>query len=233
MHLVYLVGRDREVFTAVRRCLEDAAYPVCWFQQPSAMLVSAAKHHPSLIVIHRDIAVDCTHEACRMVRSSPELKHTRLLLLAEGLDEEARIAALDAGADGFISHPLVPRELLWQMMRLQLRTERCTRWPGVPSSPLTIADFAIDQSSMKVTVRGAVVDTTALEFRVLEYLARHQGRVITRNELIQAIWGEGYSGGPRSVDACIQRIRRKVEPNRRNPTYLKAIRGIGYRLDVA
>ena len=71
-----------------------------------------------------------------------------------------------------------------------------------------MADLAVDNSSMRVTFRGNVVETTALEFRVIEFLARHQGRVFTRNQLLHAIWGDDHSGSPRSVDASIRRIRR-------------------------
>ena len=75
--------------------------------------------------------------------------------------------------------------------------------------------------------------TTALEFRLIEYLARHHSQVFTRDLLLDAVWGQMQFVSPRCVDACVRRIREKIEPNRSRPTYLKTIRGVGYRLDTA
>jgi len=84
---------------------------------------------------------------------------------------------------------------------------------------------------MKIFVRGKQVATTTLEFRLLDYMARHQGKVFTRDALLDAVWGELQFVTPRSVDACIRRIRRKIEPESA-PRLLRTIRGIGYKLDV-
>jgi DNA-binding response OmpR family regulator len=94
------------------------------------------------------------------------------------------------------------------------------------------ADFVIDTNAMTLSVRGAEVATTTLEFRLIDYLAQHQGKVFTRDRLLDAVWGDMQFVTPRSVDACIRRIREKIEPDRQCPTYLKTIRGVGYRLDA-
>jgi DNA-binding response OmpR family regulator len=94
------------------------------------------------------------------------------------------------------------------------------------------ADLVIDSLAMKLSVRGSEVPTTSLEFRLIEYLARHRGQVFTRDLLLDAVWGDMQFVTPRSVDACIRRIREKIEPDRTSPTYLKTIRGVGYRLDA-
>jgi DNA-binding response OmpR family regulator len=85
---------------------------------------------------------------------------------------------------------------------------------------------------MKLSIRGNEVITTNLEFRLVDYLAQHRGSVCSRDVLLDAVWGEAEFVMPRSVDACIHRLRDKIEPNRSSPTYLKTIRGIGYRLDA-
>ena len=99
-------------------------------------------------------------------------------------------------------------------------------------SPIQPADLVIDSLAMKLLVRGSEVPTTSLEFRLIEYLARHRGQVFTRDLLLDAVWGDMQFVTPRSVDACIRRIREKIEPDRASPTYLKTIRGVGYRLDA-
>ncbi len=85
---------------------------------------------------------------------------------------------------------------------------------------------------MRVAVGGKEITTTTLEFRLLRYMARHQGEAFTRNELLDAVWGDLQFVTPRSVDACIHRIRRKIEPNSSSPTFLKSVRGVGYNLDA-
>jgi two-component system phosphate regulon response regulator PhoB len=85
---------------------------------------------------------------------------------------------------------------------------------------------------MTLTVRGKTVTTTATEFRLLDYLARHPGRVFTRDQLLDAVWRETQFVTPRSVDVYVRRIREKIEPDPENPRYLKTVRGAGYRFEA-
>jgi DNA-binding response OmpR family regulator len=107
------------------------------------------------------------------------------------------------------------------------------RSPERPKSVrVEVPDLVINHAAMTISVRGTEIVTTGLEFRLIEYLARHRGRVFTRDLLLDAVWGETQFVTPRSVDACIRRIRYKIELHPSSPTYLKTIRGIGYRLDA-
>jgi DNA-binding winged helix-turn-helix (wHTH) protein len=100
------------------------------------------------------------------------------------------------------------------------------------SFDLIAGDILINSSAMTVAVRGKEITTTTLEFRLIHYMARHQGEAFTRDALLDAVWGDLQFVTPRSVDACIRRIRRKIEPNSSSPTFLKSVRGIGYKLDA-
>jgi DNA-binding response OmpR family regulator len=123
--------------------------------------------------------------------------------------------------------PFSPRELV---VRVQAVLRRFTPAFSVPSSESP--DMVIDSWAMKLFIRGAEISTTSLEFRLIDYLARHQGQVFTRDLLLDAVWGDMQFVTPRSVDACIRRIREKIEPDRKRPSFLKTIRGVGYRLDA-
>jgi DNA-binding response OmpR family regulator len=123
--------------------------------------------------------------------------------------------------------PFSPRELVARVQAVLRRFTAPVVRAGTES-----ADLIIDSLAMKLSVRGSEVPTTSLEFRLIEYLARHRGQVFTRDLLLDAVWGDMQFVTPRSVDACIRRIREKIEPNRASPTYLKTIRGVGYRLDA-
>jgi DNA-binding winged helix-turn-helix (wHTH) protein len=150
-----------------------------------------------------------------------------LLLLANGV-EERRWLALGSGGSDCIVKPFTPRELV---AKVRARLGRFSA--PQPLSRLDAADLIIDSLGMKVSVRGIEVPTTSLEFRLIEYLARHRGQVFTRDLLLDAVWGEAKFVTPRSVDACIRRIREKIEPDGTRPTFLKTIRGVGYVLDAA
>jgi DNA-binding response OmpR family regulator len=148
------------------------------------------------------------------------------IALLENNYPEHRRTALEAGANDCIVKPFSARELL-------LCIQAVLRSPGTPDTATNLqADIVIDSWAMKLLVRGAEIPTTALEFRLVEYLARHRGQVFTRDFLLDAVWGDMRFINPRSVDACIRRVREKLEPDRTKPTMLKTIRGVGYRLDA-
>ena len=103
---------------------------------------------------------------------------------------------------------------------------------GTSSPAIRTASIEIDPASMRISVHGTEVMTTSLEFRLLYYLAQNQVRVLTREQLLDAVWGS-YHVEPRSVDACVRRLRRKIEQNPLYPTRLRTIRGAGYSLQAA
>ena len=133
---------------------------------------------------------------------------------------------LELGGDDYITKPFSPRELVARI-RTVLRTQRETPPPEI----LKIGGLEIDASSMTVRVEGRTVLTTVREFRLLEYLAAHRGRVFTRDQLLDAVWKETAFVTPRSVDVYVRRLREKIESDPRHPRYLKTLRGVGYRLD--
>jgi DNA-binding response OmpR family regulator len=165
---------------------------------------------------------------CRNLRNSAVIAGTPLIFLIEASGAGARVLALESGGDDCIVKPFSPAELV---ARVQAILRRLEQGPALPI-PIDRADLVIDSSAMRLSVRGIEVATTSLEFCLIEYLARHRGKVFTRDLLLDAVWGDMQFVTPRSVDACVRRIREKIEPDRTRPTYLKTVRGVGYRLDA-
>jgi DNA-binding response OmpR family regulator len=225
-HLIFVVESETEVSHLAQLCLERAGYVVRTFSTANIM-EEAERSRPSLILTAMVMPDGNGIDLCRRIRENPLLAGTPIVFLIAEAAEEHRVLALESGGDDCIVKPFSPRELV---ARLQAVLRRfAAPLPVAGNEP---ADLVIDSSAMKVSVRGNEVTTTSLEFRLIEYLARHRGQVFTRDLLLDAVWGDMQFVTPRTVDACVRRIREKIEPDRENPTYLKTIRGVGYRLDA-
>ncbi len=224
--LIFVVEGDAETSYLARHSLERAGYWVREF--PRADVVDDAElARPSLLLIAMLLPDGNAVQLCRRIRRNPVLSRTPVVFMLDQSSEEHRVLALDSGGDDCIVKPFSPRELVARVQAV-LRRQAASALHGSGEE----ADLLIDSSAMKLSVRGMEIPTTSLEFRLIEYLARHRGQVFTRDLLLDEVWGDMQFVTPRSVDACIRRIREKIEPDRTTPTYLKTVRGVGYRLDA-
>jgi len=213
------------VCRGTRRFLEQAGYGVRLLSQ-QATLQELQQSRPSLILLDEGKKGNGAVELCKRIRQTSALQAFPIILLT-GAGEEDRIRGLEAGADDCVAEPSNPRELVARVQSLLRRSPRRFVNAALPES----TDLVIDRAAMKLSVRGTEVVTTTLEFRLLDYLAVNRGRVFTRDLLLDAVWGEMQFVTPRTVDTCVRRVRDKIEPDRARPTYLKTVRGVGYRFD--
>jgi two-component system alkaline phosphatase synthesis response regulator PhoP len=221
--LIFLVDGEIEARRLAQRCLEEAGHSVRTFSS-MADVQEVQDCRPSLMLIAASLPDGSGLDLCRSIRKRPVQSSIPLILLTSGSEAEQNCAALEAGADNCLVKPFSTREL---MAQVQAALRRAVR-----SFPVGPADIVIDHRAMKLSVRGSEVVTTTLEFRLVDYLARHRGHTFTRDVLLDAVWGETQFVTPRSVDACIRRLREKIEPDIKSPTYVKTVRGIGYRFDA-
>ena len=219
-------------------CVVDGHVPACrhaeqvlWslgFQvyscSPSLAVLDFEKKRPSLVVFPLSSSrtnAQAMYDQLRLTASGA--KSATLVLLDEEADER-EIQLLNG--DGWIKAPFHKDELADKVRSLMMRTDHSRTHSS--SQP----ELSIDTWAMKVLVYGVEVPMTTLEFRLIVYLARHRGQVFTRDLLLDAVWGDMQFITPRSVDACILRIRQKIETDRTKPALLKTVRGVGYRLDA-
>jgi len=224
MPLVFVVDGVAERRCVVQYALEQAGYFVETFATTRA-LEAAEQQLPSVIISAIKLPDASGVDFCRRIRSHAILLKTSVLLVADSKIDKQNVP-IDCGADACLSFPLAPGELVSVVETVLLRA----RESSMRSS--ATGDIFIDSSAMKIAVRGKEITTTILEFRLIDYLARHHGKVFTRDALLDAVWGDLQFVTPRSVDACIRRIRKKLEPDCSTPTFLKTIRGIGYKLEA-
>jgi DNA-binding response OmpR family regulator len=224
--LIIVVDSSAHVIEPSRVYLEQAGYSVLTLSADAA-IQEAMQTRPSLFLIAAMFQHWDGIELCQRIRETAELGQIPVVFVTDEDVEEYRVLALDSGGDDCIVKPFSPRELVARIQAVLRRVG-----PGQRVNREEAPDMVIDSSAMKVSVRGNEVSTTSLEFRLIEYLARHRGQVFTRDLLLDAVWGDMQFVTPRSVDACIRRIREKIEPDRTTPTFLKTVRGVGYRLDA-
>jgi len=225
--MIYLVEDDLDISRLVRHHLEAAGYAVRAFGTAAGVLNDAEKQAPALFLLDIMIPAGDGLDLCRKIRQTPTLAPIPVIFLTARSSEADRIVGLELGADDYITKPFSPRELVARVKAVLRRFER----PLAPAL-LKAGDIEIDTGAMTLTVRGKKVPTTATEFRLLDYLARHPGRVFTRDQLLDAVWRDTQFVTPRSVDVYVRRIREKIERDPENPRLLKTVRGAGYRFEA-
>jgi two-component system phosphate regulon response regulator PhoB len=223
---IFVVEDDPDISRLVRHHLEGAGFSVKVFAAGNSVISESERQRPALFVLDIMVPGKDGLELCRQIRQTQSLAPTPVIFLTAKSSEADRILGLELGADDYIPKPFSPRELVARVKAVLRRFER-----PLPQSPVVVGEVAIDPSAMTLTVQGKIVTTTATEFRLLDYFARHLGRVFTRDQLLDSVWRDTAYVTPRSVDVYVRRIREKIEPDPENPRYLKTVRGAGYRFE--
>ena len=165
-------------------------------------------------------------EVCRALRSMPSTASLPIIMVTARGDEGDRIVGLDIGADDYIAKPFSPNELIARIRALVRRTRRVE----APGAALTFGPVKMDLSRHTVTDDGREVKLTAKEFLLLQYLLQHRGRVLSRDLLLTDVWGYHYTGGTRTVDVHVRRLREKLPVL---VEVLVTVKQFGYKLDEA
>ena len=226
--LIFVVEDEEDIARLIAHNLQAAGFEVQSFVSGASVLSEAMREMPALFLLDVMLPGTDGFELCRHIRQTPALSATPIIFLTAKTSEADRVKGLELGGDDYVTKPFSPRELIARI-RTVLRGMGHTN-TGV--EVLRLGDLEIDVSSMTVQVGGRNVLTTVREFRLLEYLAAHRGRVLTRDQLLDAVWKETPFVTPRSIDVYIRRLREKIERDPRHPQYLKTLRGIGYRFEV-
>jgi DNA-binding response OmpR family regulator len=226
--VIYVVEDEEDIARLISHNLQAAGFEVQSFVSGASVLTEAVQEMPALFLLDVMLPGSDGFELCRHIRLTPALSAIPIIFLTAKTSEADRVKGLELGGDDYITKPFSPRELVARI-RSVLR--------GLAQAPaanevMRLGELEIDVSSMTVQVQGRNVLTTVREFRLLEYLATHRGRVLTRDQLLDAVWKETPFVTPRSIDVYIRRLREKIEPDSRHPQYLKTLRGIGYRFEV-
>ena len=179
------------------------------------------RQRPDLVVLDLMLPGLSGFEICRMMRSDPQTASVPIIMLTARAEEEARVQGLELGADDYVTKPFSPRELVARLRAVLRRTQ-----PYGPDKILRFGSLVVDLDRHEVMEDGRPVRLTAKEFLLLQYLLEHGGRVLSRDLLLSDVWGYQYTGGTRTVDVHIRRLREKL------PTlveHIVTIKQFGYK----
>jgi DNA-binding response OmpR family regulator len=225
--LVFVVEDEEDIARLISHNLQAAGFEVQSFVNGISLLSEAIREMPSLFLLDVMLPGADGFDLCRQIRQTSILSTTPIIFLTAKTAEADRVKGLELGGDDYITKPFSPRELVARVRSVL----RGVRQPAIVPEVLRVGDLTIDASSMTVQREGKVILTTVREFRLLEYLATHLGRVLTRDQLLDAVWKETPFVTPRSIDVYVRRLREKIESDPRHPRFLKTLRGIGYRFE--
>jgi len=224
---VFVLEDDADIARLVQHHLEAAGFAARLFLTPTNLIPEAERQAPALFLLDIMVPGGDGLEICRRLRKHPALSTVPIIFLTALAGENDRVLGLEMGADDYITKPFATRELVARVKAVLRRFER----PTTPSV-IRFEEVIIDANAMQLTVRGELTTTTATEFRLLDYLARHPGRVFSRDHLLDAVWGDARFVTPRSVDVYVRRVREKIEVDPENPRYVQTVRGAGYRFGL-
>lgn len=224
---ILIVEDERDVVKLLRYNLEKEGFRVSSVTDGSLALAEMRREPADLVILDLMLPGMDGLEICRQLRRHERYAGTPILMLTARSEEADRVVGLELGADDYVTKPFSMRELIARVRALLRRQD-----PAPQRNTLQHGEIHIDPSAHAVNVSGRHVELSALEFRLLHYLAAHPGMVFSRDHLLDRVWGNDRTVTPRSVDVYIRRVREKIEPTPQDPMYVQTVHGVGYRFAV-
>ncbi|ADL51596.1 response regulator transcription factor [Clostridium cellulovorans] len=221
---ILIVDDEEHIVELIKYNLEAEEYKVLTAHDGIEAGKIAKKEKPSLILLDLMLPGISGMEVCKKIRRDDEISEIPIIMLTAKSDELDKILGLELGADDYITKPFSIRELLARVKAVLRRTNTVA-----VSTNSRFGELTIDFSKYEVRKNDIKVDLTLKEFELLNILVKNRGKVLTRDVLLDKIWGYEYIGETRTVDVHIRHLRKKIEDDDSSPKYIETIRGIGYR----
>ncbi|MFL9651312.1 response regulator YycF [Exiguobacterium chiriqhucha] len=226
---ILVVDDEQPIADILKFKLEKEGYQVHVAYDGEEALVKVEEVKPDLILLDIMLPLKDGMEVCREVRKKYDMP---IIMLTAKDSEIDKVLGLELGADDYVTKPFSSRELLARVKANMRRhaTAPAPETKGTNDNDIVIGDLTIHPDSYMVTKREEKIELTHREFELIHYLAQNIGQVMTREHLLQTVWGYDYFGDVRTVDVTVRRLREKVEDNPSTPTYIITRRGVGYYL---
>jgi len=221
---ILIVEDEASLADSVRYNLEREGYEVTVATEGRAAVARFREERPALVILDLMLPELSGLDVCRTIRDESDVP----IIIVTAKDSEAdKVAGLELGADDYVTKPFSVRELV-SRVRAHLRRAKM-RVPDVTDDTVAGGPVVLDVGRHEVLVRGDAVAFPPKEFELLETLLRRKGRLLTRDFLIEEIWGADYVGDTKTLDVHIKRVRRKIERDPHQPEHLVTVRGLGYK----
>jgi DNA-binding response OmpR family regulator len=221
---ILVVDDEEAIAEAVRKRLESEGFRVVVAGDGPEAIRLHAEHHPDLVVLDLMLPGMDGLEVCKAIQRD---RWTPVLMLTARTEEADKVAGFAVGADDYLTKPFSLRELTVRVKAILRRMERIGG-STEPATPIDLDGLTLDPARRRVTVDGEEIGLTPLEFEILHALAREPGVVLSRDQLMDRVWGyRDYAGG-RVVDSHVARIRRKLGEDGNDPRFIRTVHGVGY-----
>lgn len=225
MALVYIADDEPNIRKLVAFGLKDSGYESAEFADGNALLQGVKQRRPDAIILDWMMPPPDGLAVCRMLREDEKTRNIPVLMLTARGEEFDRVLGLEIGADDYIVKPFSVKELCARVRAVLRRTERSES----EEKKIEYGNLSADVAGHTVLKNGKPVELTAKEFDLLVMLMKNSGRVMTRDALLDKVWGVEYFGDTRTVDVHIRYLRQKVEDDPDKPAYILTVRGVGYK----
>ena len=222
MKKILVVDDEPKIVQLARDYLEHAGFEVVTAQNGKTALAIVRADKPDLIVL--DLGLP-EMDGLDVTRSIRKFSNVPIIMLTARAEETDKLIGLEIGADDYMTKPFSPKELVARVRVVLRRLESAS----IGADIIRTADLTLDLPRLKVTIGDRAIEVTPTEFELLATLARQPGRIFTRAQLLDAVHGVAFESYERAIDAHIKNIRRKIEPNPREPHYILTVYGVGYK----
>jgi DNA-binding response OmpR family regulator len=230
VHRLLFIEDDDQIRLALRLALEDEGYQVDEARDGRSGLAAFDRQEPDLVLVDLRLPDIQGFDVVRALRAKSIVP---MIIVTAQTDTYDMVAGLEAGADDYVTKPVVPKELAARIRALLRRVQlHETTTTNTPPRPTVIGDLELRREQGVVLKRGQELPLTKTEFLLLFEFADHPGIVLSRDQLLERVWGYDYLGDSRLVDAHIRRLRVKIEDQPDDPRLVVTVRGIGYKLQV-
>ena len=223
---VLVVDDEPSIVELIRFNLEREGFKVTAAYSGGGLLDRIRAERPDLVILDIMLPGEDGLTICREIRKESNLP---IIMLTAKDSETDKVLGLELGADDYITKPFSPRELIARV-RAVLRRSSGEESAETKKQVLKVRDLMLDSEKHLVTLNGRELDLPPKEFELLRILMENPGRVLTREYLLETIWGYEYIGETRTVDVHIRRLRQKIEPDPSQPVYIETVHGFGYRI---
>ncbi|MCP3025464.1 response regulator transcription factor [Halobacillus sp. A5] len=225
---ILIVDDEESIVTLLKYNIDQAGYDTDVAYTGSDALEKASSTTYDMIVLDVMLPGMDGMEVCKQLRQKQV--QTPILMLTAKDDEFDKVLGLELGADDYLTKPFSPREVV---ARIKAILRRMVREPAEDTvQTIQIADLKIYPEQYEATIKEEALVFTPKEFELLYYLAQNIGRVLSRDQLLSAVWNYDFAGDTRIVDVHVSHLREKIEPDTKKPVYIKTIRGLGYKMEV-